>query len=100
MTDTEWLELRVGSVIRDHACGGAIRTVQSVSRVSGKRGQRGKTRTSIRVNNLKEYGRTTILFSTEDRSDVVAAPDGKRFEFVRHAVPGETTKQRSEGERA
>lgn len=99
MTDDQWLELQVGDLIRDHVCGGAIRTVQSVSRVSGKRGQRGKTRTSIRVNNLKEYGRTTILFSTEDRSDVLASPDGKRFEFIRHAAKGDKH-QRSEGERA
>ena len=91
MTDAQWLELQVGDMIIDHACGGAIRHVLDVKRVSGQRGQRGKTRTSITVNNLKERGRKTVIFSAEDRDGVLRAPDGKRFELARRAQRETTT---------
>lgn len=77
MTAEQWLALKVGDVIVDTQCGGALRTVLSVKRVSGSRGQRhGQTRTVIMVSNLKQSGRTTHIFSTDDIGG------GKRFEYV------------------
>lgn len=75
MTKEQWLALEVGDVIRDRLCGNARREVLSISRVSGRPGQRGKTRTSITVANLKSPGRTTVLFSTDDAN-------GERFVMV------------------
>ncbi len=72
MTQQEWIELEIGDVIVDLKCGGAKRRVFSVSRVSGKKGQRGNTRVMIHVPNLKSTGSLTILCNAEDIG-------GKRF---------------------
>lgn len=75
MTVEQWHALKVGDVIIDNKCGGAPRVVLTLNRVSGKRGQRGKTRTTITVPNLKSSGRTTHIVNAEDE-------DGARFELV------------------
>jgi hypothetical protein len=66
MTADEWLILKVGDVLIDAKCQHARREVLTVSRVSGKPGQRGKTRTTITVQNLHSAGRTTIVVNCED----------------------------------
>ncbi len=84
MTSQEWLELKVGDVIIDHLCGSIRRTVLSLSRVSGRQGQKaGKARTTIAVPNVKTRGRETLLVSSADV--FVTAKDGsriRRFELV------------------
>lgn len=66
MTHEEWDKLQIGDVLIDHKCRDARRVVMAISRVSGKPGQRGLTRTCIRVDSLKSRGATTVIFSTDD----------------------------------
>lgn len=73
MTHEQWLALKVGDVIIDHKCRDARRTVLTITRVSGKPGQRGNTRTCIRVDNIKSPGQRTVIFSTDD------SPNYSRF---------------------
>jgi hypothetical protein len=82
MTKSEWLSLQVGDVIVDHKCGDVHRTVLSVKRNSGKPTQRGNTRTTITVPNIKSRGRTTVLFSTDDTGF------GTRFSLVPRVTEG------------
>jgi hypothetical protein len=65
MTKDEWLTVEVGDVLIEAASGGR-REALSVSRVSGKRGQGGKTRTTVTVPSMRGVGRTTLLINTED----------------------------------
>lgn len=66
MTQQQWLEVAVGDVVIDMKCGQAERTVLRVSRISGRRGQKGKTRTMVEVKSLKSRDALVLLMSTED----------------------------------
>lgn len=68
MTAAEWLAVKVGDFIVDRSTQHlAHREVLSVSRVSGRAEQRGKTRTMIRVPKIRGAG-MTIICNSEDRS--------------------------------
>lgn len=66
MTEIDWLNVEVGDVLVDPHTG-VRREVLEVRRHAGKRGQRGKARTSVRVPNLKSkrWSSTTFIMSTD-----------------------------------
>lgn len=66
MIRDEWLRVRVGDVLIDHISGDARREVLSVERYSGKRGQRGNTRTQVTLARLHGHGRPVLVCSTDD----------------------------------
>lgn len=76
MTIAQWNDLKVGDVILDKHHRGARRKILHVSRVSGKPGQRGLTRTALRTSSLKSAKGYTIIFETEN-----TGPD--RFDLAR-----------------
>lgn len=69
MTTAEWLVVKVGDFVVDRGCASLPhREVLAVKRVSGKLGQRGKTRTTIHVPRRHGKGPPVIICNTEDRS--------------------------------
>lgn len=65
MNDIDWLNVEVGDALVDPHTG-VRREVFTVKRTANQRGQlRGVTRVSVHVTNLKQPGRTTVMFSTD-----------------------------------
>ncbi len=84
MTKDQWLALQPGDVITDADASNAPRTVLTVERFSGKRGQRGNTRTCFTVARL-HGGRPVSLSSNDDVR-------GERFALVPHAAASDVAR--------
>ena len=71
MTLEEWNSIKPGDVLIDHRFDGARRHVFEVSRTAGKASQRGRTRTTLVVNNLrnaKHPSNLTVIIFESDRT--------------------------------
>lgn len=64
MTLEEWQGLQAGDRIRDNGRDGVVREILAVRRISGRKEQRGLTRTELALRSLRDpYSRTLVHFS-------------------------------------
>lgn len=80
MTLEQFRLLRPGDVVLDLAHGRARRKIHEIRKHRGKHTQRGLTRYSLVVDNLKQSGQTTIIFVSENTGPVRFELAAKRSE--------------------
>lgn len=81
MTLAQWRNLKVGDLLIDRSHRDAKRRVLAISHVSGKKEQRGLTRTCLTLTNLKQPGGKTVIFESDNTGPArfdLASPAGAK----------------------